>query len=65
MPVLDKNDPDKTIKHAETVIRSAMAPGDPSEQDYKVAAEARAIKSQAESEKNKPVGQGQKLNLIA
>ena len=63
MPVLDKNNPDKTIKHADTVIKSAMAPSDPSSQDYKVAAEAKQIKAQAMTEKNKQPGS--KLNLIA
>lgn len=48
MPALDPNDPDKTIEHANTVIKSAMAPADPSGQDYKVASKARQIKSQAE-----------------
>lgn len=52
MPTLDKKNPDKTIKHADTVIRAAMAPTDPSSQDYKVAAEARAIRSQALAMKN-------------
>lgn len=52
MPTLDKKNLDKTIKHADTVIRAAMAPTDPSSQDYKVAAEARAIRSQALAMKN-------------
>ena len=75
MPVLDKNNPDKTIKHADKVIKSAMAPSDPSGQDYKVAAEARHIKNEAISAKhnqkadnnNKPSSReiGNKLNLIA
>ena len=30
MPVLDKNNPQKTIDHANTVIRAALAPSDPS-----------------------------------
>ena len=47
MPTLDRKNPDKTIQHADTVIRSAMAPSDPSSQDYKVAAQAQAIRSQA------------------
>lgn len=53
MPKLDKNNPDKTIAHADTVIKSAMAPGDPSEQDYKVANQAKNIKAQAENIKTK------------
>lgn len=60
MPVLDKLNPQKTIEHANTVIRAALAPGDPSAQDYKVAAEASSIKSKAENLK-----QGSKLNVIA
>ena len=63
MPVLDKKNPEKTVNHADTVIRSAMAPSDPSAQDYRVAAEARGIKAEAQNEKNKQ--SGQKLNLIA
>lgn len=47
MPTLDKNNPEKTIQDADTVIRSALAPSDPSGQDYKVAAQARSIRSQA------------------
>ena len=61
MPVLDKNNPDKTIKHADTVIKAAMAPHDPSDQDYKVAAEAKNIKTEAERCKG---GCGQKLNVV-
>lgn len=60
MPVLDKNNPQKTIDHANTVIRAALAPGDPSSQDYKVAEQAASIKSQAENIKS-----GRKLNLLA
>lgn len=74
MPVLDKTNPDKTIKHADTVIKSAMAPDNPSVQDYKVANEAKSIKSQAESEKHKngsdnknnsALQTGKNLNLFA
>ena len=57
MPVLDKKNPDKTIKHADTVIKAALAPEDPSEQDYKVAAKARGIKAEAERYKAKSCGQ--------
>lgn len=63
MPILDKNNPQKTIDHANTVIKAAMAPSDPSSQDYKVASEAANIKNQAEALKKS--GQGQKLNVIA
>ncbi len=53
MPRLNKENPKETIEHADTVIKAAMAPSDPSAQDYKVAAEARSIKSKAESLENK------------
>ena len=49
MPTLDTKNPQKTIEHANTVIKAAMAPADPSSQDYRVAAQARAIKSNAEA----------------
>ncbi|MBQ8887799.1 MAG: hypothetical protein IJY61_08880 [Candidatus Gastranaerophilales bacterium] len=62
MPVLDKNNPDKTIKHADTVIKAAMAPHDPSSQDYKVAAEAKSIK--AEAQRCSKQGCGQNLNVV-
>ena len=39
--------PKKTIQEANTVINSAMAPSDPSSQDYKVAGQAKAVKAQA------------------
>jgi hypothetical protein len=61
MPALNKDNPDETIKHAETVIKAAMAPGDPSDQDYKVAAEAEHIKAEAENHKKKA---GSKLNVV-
>ena len=60
MPVLNRNNPQQTINDADTVIRSAMAPADPSDQDYRVAAQARSIRAQAESYKSK-----NKLNLYA
>lgn len=63
MPTLDKNNPQKTIDHANTVIRAAMAPSDPSGQDYKVAGQAEQIKMQAQAIKNK--NQGNKLDLRA
>ena len=65
MPTLNKKDPDKTIKHADIVIKSAMAPNDPSDQDYRVAAQARSIKSEAESYKSKNGSAGQNLNIMA
>lgn len=64
MPTLNKKDPDKTIKHADTVIKAAMAPDDPSDQDYKVAAQAKAIKSEAEGYKSKNGSAGQNLNIM-
>ena len=53
MPSLDKDNPQKTINQADVVIKSALAPKDPSEQDYKVAFQAKSIKAQAENFKNK------------
>lgn len=60
MPVLDKNNPQKTIDDADVVIKAALAPSDPSSQDYKVAAEAQSIKDRAKSLKT-----GNKLDLMA
>ena len=56
MPTLDPNNPQKTINDANTVIKSAMAPSNPSSQDYKVAAQAENIKMQAQAVKSKGVG---------
>ncbi len=56
MPSLNPNNPQKTINDANTVIRSAMAPFDPSDQDYRVAAQAQSIKMQAQAIKDKNVG---------
>ena len=53
MPVLNRNNPQQTINDADTVIRSAMAPSDPSDQDYRVASQARSIKAQAQQALNK------------
>ncbi len=61
MPVLDRNNPQKTIDHANTVIRAALAPGDPSAQDYKVAGQAEQIKMQALA--FKASHQGKKLDI--
>jgi hypothetical protein len=63
MPVLDKNNPQKTIDHANTVINAALAPSDPSSQDYKVANQASQIKMQALAFKAKH--QGKKLDIQA
>lgn len=60
MPTLNKANPEETIEHADTVIKSALAPSDPSSQDYKVAAKARAIKAQAEN-----IQKQQKLDYYA
>lgn len=63
MPILNKKNPQQTIDHANTVIRAAMAPSDPSGQDYKVANQASQIKMQAQALKNK--NQGKKLDVQA
>ncbi|MCD7779493.1 MAG: hypothetical protein LUH05_02335 [Candidatus Gastranaerophilales bacterium] len=62
MPVLNTLNPDETVKHADTVIKAAMAPNDPSKQDYKVAAEAKSIKSNALQCRDEPKC-GQKLDI--
>lgn len=56
MPALNPNNPQKTINDANTVIKSAMAPSDPSDQDYRVAAQAQSIKMQAQAVKSQNVG---------
>lgn len=56
MPSLNLKNPQKTIDDANTVIRSAMAPSDPSSQDYRVANEANNIKIKALAIKNKNTG---------
>ena len=56
MPSLNPNNPQKTINDANTVIRSAMAPSDPSDQDYRVAAQAQSKKMQAQAVKSQNVG---------
>ena len=63
MPVLNKLNPQQTIDHANTVIRSALAPSDPSDQDYKVARAAENIKMQAVAFKAKH--QGNKFDTVA
>ncbi len=67
MPVLDRINPENTIKDAKTVISSALAPSDPSNQDLKVAAQAKAILSEAQDIKSKNETQtnGVKLNYYA
>ena len=56
MPTLDRNNPQKTINHANTVIKAALAPSDPSAQDYKVAASAQQVKMSAQAVKDKKIG---------
>ena len=56
MPSLDKNNPQKTINDANTVIRSAMAPSDPSAKDFKVKAQAENIKMRAQAVKSNNTG---------
>ena len=63
MPTLDKKNPQKTIDHANTVIAAAMAPADPSPQDYNVANQASAIKQQAVAIKNNNPHLGKKLDI--
>ena len=63
MPSLNPEDPQKTIEEADTVIRSAMAPVDPSDQDYAVAAKAQSIKMQAQAVKDE--NQGNSLDFVA
>ena len=65
MPTLDKNNPQRTIDHANTVIAAAMAPADPSAQDYKVTNQAKAIKQDAISFKNSNPNLGNKLDVQA
>lgn len=43
----------KTINHAKTVIKAAMAPKDPSAADYRVKAKAESTLNKAKSMKNK------------
>ena len=65
IPGLDTENPEETKELAEIVIKSAMAPSDPSGQDYKVAGKGRALLAAAEEqiEKNKTVGS--KLDISA
>ena len=65
IPGLNTENPEETREQALTVIKSAMAPSDPSGQDYKVAGEGRALLAAANEqiEKNKTVGN--KLDISA
>lgn len=65
MPTLDKNNPQRTIDHANTVISAALAPSDPSDQDYKVANQAKNIKQQAVTFMNSNPNLGKKLDVQA
>ena len=53
IPKLNRKNPEETIKQANIVMKAALAPNNPSAQDLKVASEANAIKSQAESIQNR------------
>ena len=65
MPKLNEQNPDETISQAKTVINSAMAPSDPSEQDYKVASAARDTLNKAESLKHDSAKSGSKIDFNA
>jgi len=58
VPGLDVKNPEKSKEQAEIVIKAALAPSDPSGQDYKVASEARAVLQAANEqiEENKTLG---------
>lgn len=45
-----RGDPRATLEKAEAIIRAAMAPAEPSPQDYRVAASARAMAAEARAE---------------
>lgn len=63
MPILDRKNPQSTINHANIVINAALAPSDPSPQDYKVADAAQQVKTKAIEIKNKNTGN--KLDIRA
>ena len=65
VPGLDTKNPEKSKEQAQTVIKAALAPDDPSGQDYKVAAQAKTVLQAAEEqiEQNKTVGS--KLDISA
>ena len=60
MPTLNPKNPQNTINNANTVIESAMAPSDPSGQDYRVANQAKSIKAQAQRLQNNRANQNKK-----
>lgn len=53
-----EDDPRETIAKMQTVIRAALAPAEPSSQDQKVAAQARAQLAQAQQELNRQQASG-------
>ena len=53
MPTLNPKNPQRTINNANTVIDAALAPTDPSPQDYRVASQAKSVKAQAINLQNK------------
>lgn len=63
------NDPQATLRKAETIRRAAMAPAQPSAQDYSVAAKAAAMASKAAMELLKNTGEtdqtGGRINIKA
>ena len=65
IPGLDTENPEKTKEQAEIVIKSAMAPSDPSGQDYKVASEGRALLAAAEEQIDKNKTVGSRLDICA
>lgn len=44
------NDPEETIRKAEIILKAALAPGQPSDQDRRIAAEAQRMLSEARAE---------------
>ena len=53
MPKINQANPQQTIDEANVVINSALAPSDPSAQDYKVAFQAKTIRNDAQNLKNR------------
>lgn len=53
MPKLNQSNPQQTIDEADIVIKSALAPSDPSSQDLKVASQAKSLKHKAQNIKAK------------
>ncbi len=65
VPGLDNKNPEKTKEQAEIVIKAALAPSDPSGQDYKVAADARAVLQAANEQIEKNRVTGSRLDISA